>query len=515
MKLSRYITVLFSLLVFIILPVNSKGQQVDDLSLLEWQADSLALIERHLEAIDIYREIIICQGEDIRIEDKDRLNYKIGNSLMLTGRDLEAMPYFSSVINNSNVKSDPGLDFDAMTGLGKTYEYTGKHDSAFYWYLEASTLVSQSADTPRIARGVRNMAQLLRVLKRIDEARYYCEQAIELIPGIDDYRAVANIYNEYAYLFELSENYDSAGYYYQQLIDLSIKNGYLKGESVGYSNLASVLEKQQRYEDALDLKYKGLEIDRKIDDYYGMMNSYRGLSTTYLLLKDYVNALDMLNNAHQLCDTSWIVELSGIHFGYYKIYRELDRISDALDHYESYIGFRERINMEESRQNVDELLIRYETELKEQQILLLEQETLLQTKRIRLQWLLIGVLILIGLLLTISSWFWVRNKNYELKQMKMELQHLIFRHKIDSKEDVEIELVVQPSEIYNEWGLTGRESEILYYLGQGYSNSEIGRALFISDNTVKFHIKNIYIKLDVKNRIQALLRCSADQQEPK
>jgi LuxR family maltose regulon positive regulatory protein len=65
--------------------------------------------------------------------------------------------------------------------------------------------------------------------------------------------------------------------------------------------------------------------------------------------------------------------------------------------------------------------------------------------------------------------------------------------------------------MYKKWGLTERESEILFYLGMGYSNTEIAEKLFISENTVKFHIKSIYLKLDVKNRIQALLRCRNDR----
>ena len=40
-------------------------------------------------------------------------------------------------------------------------------------------------------------------------------------------------------------------------------------------------------------------------------------------------------------------------------------------------------------------------------------------------------------------------------------------------------------------------------LARGLSNKDIGAALFISENTVKFHLKNLYAKLGVKNRTQA------------
>lgn len=57
--------------------------------------------------------------------------------------------------------------------------------------------------------------------------------------------------------------------------------------------------------------------------------------------------------------------------------------------------------------------------------------------------------------------------------------------------------------------LTGRELEILRRLQEGKINAEIGQALGISAHTVKKHIYNIYRKLNVQNRIQALARAAA------
>ena len=49
--------------------------------------------------------------------------------------------------------------------------------------------------------------------------------------------------------------------------------------------------------------------------------------------------------------------------------------------------------------------------------------------------------------------------------------------------------------------LTLREIEVLKYLNEGFANKEISKKLFISSNTVKTHVKNIYIKLNVNKRI--------------
>ncbi|SEJ49700.1 two component transcriptional regulator, LuxR family [Dyadobacter sp. SG02] len=54
--------------------------------------------------------------------------------------------------------------------------------------------------------------------------------------------------------------------------------------------------------------------------------------------------------------------------------------------------------------------------------------------------------------------------------------------------------------------LTVREIEILSLLQSGSSNKDIGDKLFISVETVKYHIKNIYIKLQISSRSELLLR---------
>jgi len=52
--------------------------------------------------------------------------------------------------------------------------------------------------------------------------------------------------------------------------------------------------------------------------------------------------------------------------------------------------------------------------------------------------------------------------------------------------------------------LSKRELEILVLLAQGHSNQEIAAKLFVSLSTVKTHIQNLFEKLDVKRRIQAV-----------
>jgi NarL family two-component system response regulator LiaR len=55
-----------------------------------------------------------------------------------------------------------------------------------------------------------------------------------------------------------------------------------------------------------------------------------------------------------------------------------------------------------------------------------------------------------------------------------------------------------------ELGITPREHEILALIAEGLSNREIGKRIFISENTVKTHSSRLFEKLGVNRRVQAV-----------
>lgn len=56
----------------------------------------------------------------------------------------------------------------------------------------------------------------------------------------------------------------------------------------------------------------------------------------------------------------------------------------------------------------------------------------------------------------------------------------------------------------NRGGLTDREVEVLRLVAQGKTNKEIASGLTVSDSTVKYHLRNILVKLHLENRAQVM-----------
>src|SRR5688572_33372846 len=56
-------------------------------------------------------------------------------------------------------------------------------------------------------------------------------------------------------------------------------------------------------------------------------------------------------------------------------------------------------------------------------------------------------------------------------------------------------------------GLSNRESEVAELVTKGMSNKEVANQLFVTEKTVKFHLTNIYKKMNVKSRAQLIVWC--------
>jgi DNA-binding NarL/FixJ family response regulator len=62
----------------------------------------------------------------------------------------------------------------------------------------------------------------------------------------------------------------------------------------------------------------------------------------------------------------------------------------------------------------------------------------------------------------------------------------------------------------HDMGFTLRESEVALFLTQGLRNRDIASALWVSENTVKTHLKSIFQKASVTSRAEAIVRISRD-----
>ena len=88
-----------------------------------------------------------------------------------------------------------------------------------------------------------------------------------------------------------------------------------------------------------------------------------------------------------------------------------------------------------------------------------------------------------------------------LKLSKPKVETIIIEKQVIINADVDF---TPNAALISQLDISSREMDVLNLMAKGHSNAEIARELFISLSTVKTHTGNLFVKLDVKRRTQAV-----------
>ncbi|MBR9920508.1 MAG: response regulator transcription factor [Bacteroidetes bacterium] len=95
-------------------------------------------------------------------------------------------------------------------------------------------------------------------------------------------------------------------------------------------------------------------------------------------------------------------------------------------------------------------------------------------------------------------------KPFSEKELRACLEIALFNHAREKLPHGELNKQIVDKQL--DAPLTSREFDILQLLYTGKSNKEIAEALFVSTNTVKTHLSNLYLKLDAHSKATAIAR---------
>jgi len=102
-------------------------------------------------------------------------------------------------------------------------------------------------------------------------------------------------------------------------------------------------------------------------------------------------------------------------------------------------------------------------------------------------------------------WFWIMLGLTGVAIILLILNIKIFKKTISEKKKLTLEAITEKEEIFKQncsaFGLSTREVEVLVLILEGHTYKSAGEALFISEKTVDSHMRNVYSKVDVRNKI--------------
>lgn len=480
------------------------------------KVDDLISLYKNATKAKISNEAII----DDAISTSEKIFYIKGLGESYNRKGLAARynyDYESSVTNHKRAlgyltKSvDTLLTIKCLNNLGVSYRKLNLEKEAFDYYFQALDLSEKINHVKSITIALNGIGNVFIDTKEYDKALHYFKRvyAFDLennnIKG-QEY-SLSNIGEVYLY----KKSYDSAYYYINKALALTKEYKHKQSEAIRYNLLGLLFQKKGDYKKSTEYYKEAIPLFKNENNIRYLSNTLINVGQNQLNLGDYKEAKE--NIIVGLNSAKMIKSKENISLGYNALvdyYTLTKDYKNALSSHKIATAFQDSIVNEASQKSIISTQVEYETAKKDAQIQRLAKENEFNQSKANTNFnrLIIisslGLVGIIGLLYLLR--LYRRNSDLEIENKNSELQNYI--HQInDLKEKAKNNINTKTENItenFSDFGLSKREIEVLQYIAAGLSNDEISDKLFVSNNTVKTHIKNIYSKLDVKNRIQAI-----------
>ncbi len=557
--MSQYIHYFLILTISLIITKNGLGQGQKYTLLAQKIQNKLDSIPKESKQfIDLYREWATQEKNSKEIAQSWLFE---GDMLYLTG---EIIPSTNAYLKATDInKKDQKLD--SLTTYGYIYAaYNYNELNLFDECKKALTLGLPYAkllkDSTYLADYYSNLGGAFFHTGDLGKAVTYFDSCLMVEKSLRDTLGMLKVINNIGKINLRNNQSLKAISYYEDALMLAeridISNNL---ESIILTNLGYAYLKNDQIDKAKKVFAQSYKINKETSDTLQMINTLLSLSEVSMQEKKYKEGNDHINNALGLInDKIAPIMVANVFNSKGQILTKLNQLNDAKHHFnealevskkhsillkqkvaikglievsklqgnykkasllaEDLILIQDQIIKKENSKAIEEINAQYKYEKQIMEIQSLEDKNAinslkiknLRNQRIWLAILSVLLLLMAGLIAKIISNRYklkLKEKEAKIRQQQKEIDDIQAIVSVQlADQELNANHLLSHDEVNSmlQTHLTVREYEILVETYNGLSNKEIATKLFLSINTIKFHLKNVYLKLDVSNRIQAL-----------
>jgi ATP/maltotriose-dependent transcriptional regulator MalT len=498
------------LLLFIFLPIVAISQHAAVIDSLKkeirlatrdtnivWLYRDLAYyyLETDLDSAISYSEKGILLAEELNfINGQIWTKYQKALALEFADSFTDAMASYGQALDLAIAQDDLTAMAKITNAMGVAHYYQGQLDKALYHYLQALEYSENGTYLEGIGQALNNMGVIYRQRRQFSKALEVYNKAIEVKKQENDKAGLLNAFYNLGLLYSYTGDFEASLEAFKEATAYAVKEQDQKavaeiniGKGVALYNLGKEkeaesflkkgldnLKKDKPHEKASALAYLGiLEVKSgagikglsKLDQALSMVSQSGRLELRRLVLKELANAHELLGNAEK-----------------------------SVDFWKTYTQLNDSIMSEQQRWALEELQVRYEALEKDKKINAQISEIALEKRKKFTIAIVAGIVFPLIMVFIYLQYIKGKKRNPLQEYLTPEFTSTLDLSKINE---------VIPTK------LTPRESEIILLVEKGMTNQEIAKALFVSENTVKTHLKNIFVKTEAQNRTDLVHRIRA------
>ena len=390
---------------------------------------------------------------------------------------------------------------EQLTNIGVTKEVSSDYVGAIDSYLNALSIFDSLKRPQESSFIYNNLGIVYQQIGDKDKALYYYKQSLKIKENLA--LNTTNIYNNIASVYEDLSKLDSALVYYLNAYDTQIKEDSKSTNLIIVkSNIANIylLKKDYLRADSILAESYKEALDVQLEIIY---SSVLGMQAQSLLYQGVTaSAIEKANAAYNIAlrDSSLEKQQKSLEV-LIAAYEKIEAYNNANSLIKLFYQNKEKLSGIEQKKHINQLNSQYLVNEKEHEIRILKLNNDIQNRKLWQLWIFITALffLLVGLVIILR--LQKKNNKLQVQQMRRDIADYLSQIKeLNNNRSDHKQIILDKIKQFN---LTQREEDILLLISKGYKNAEIAEKLFLSINTIKTHTKNIFVKLDVRNRIEA------------
>lgn len=447
------------------------------------------------------------------------INYKTGIAKCLTNKGLDyrykheylkSIKYHKQAIKYYENSWDISSQIKNLNSLGVSYRRINVEEEAIKYYFQALELSEKEEHSKSIAIAMNGIGNAYIVLEKYNIAIKYFKLSLDLEKLCKSLRGTGYSYSNLGEAYMFKEEYDTSFYYHKKALEVANELGIEGDKAIIFSSIGQMYQNKGDLNMALKYYLDAIPILSKERSKRLLSFSLINIGKIYLEKGESQNSEKYINEG--LILSKKISTKDNIVAGHGALSALKEAKGDyksALEEYKNMVVYRDSIFDIKSHYNAAAMDIKYESDKKDDEIVHLNLQSKVQKSKIVIQFLAIAILVVLAIFFVLYFRISNKNQNLEIRNMRLKIEdHLKYISTLEEKDN-------NHSDNNNykinkeEYGLSSREEEVLSLIAQGLKNQEIADKMFVSLSTIKTHTKNIFEKLDVRNRIEAAKKAHA------
>jgi signal transduction histidine kinase len=372
-----------------------------------------------LSLYEVNSQTLSKEQHDVRLKtlsEKDKVDYILKNQYALYSADFDhGLRLMQEAISISKKHKWKDKEGTAVMIEGVIHFLKGDFESALPSYLRAYTILDSLHDFNGLSRLCNELGVFYRRQSDSKKAYHYLDEAERFALKANNRETLGTSYAHRAVMFERENRPKEAYALYEKVYQIRRETNDSVGLGYALLDMSTIAMKKGDLKKALDYIGESTTIRKKLGDKQGVAVNLVNTGETYFSVKDYKRAIRYFEECLAVATEIGYSDL--IRYTYEQLaaaHVEINDYKNAFLYQQKGKSFSDSLYTIDKTKVIEDLQTRYETERKEQQIILQKAELAEREAEIRQTYIIIGALI-ITVLLTIAV-FLLNRSRYKRKQ---------------------------------------------------------------------------------------------------